>query len=59
MNGRLDDTLDLHKAWYNREETTRPVLAINIGFWANERFPRTMKSLPDREIKYLCMGGIT
>ena len=51
MNGRLDDTLDLHKAWYNREETTRPVLAINIGFWANERFPRTMKSLPDREIK--------
>ena len=47
MSERLEDTLHLHKAWYNREETQRPVLAINVGFWANERFARSMKCFPE------------
>lgn len=47
MNDRLADSLHLHKAWYNREETQRPVLAINVGFWATERFPRSMRTFPE------------
>lgn len=47
MTDRLADSLHLHKAWYNHEETPRPLLGINVGFWANERFPRTMKTFPE------------
>ena len=40
-----------HKAWYNQEETDRPVYGINVGFWASQRYPRTMAAIPDGQLR--------
>jgi hypothetical protein len=39
-------SLTRHRAFYERAEMDRPLLAINLGFFAHEHFPRTMNALP-------------
>jgi hypothetical protein len=39
------NTLERHRAFWNREETDRPAWGINLGFFANEAFPRVMARL--------------
>ncbi len=39
-------SLTRHRAFYERAQTDRPLLAINLGFFAHEHFPRTMSALP-------------
>jgi len=38
--------LKRHQAFWNREETDRPVWGVSIGFFAHEVFPRTMRKIP-------------
>jgi hypothetical protein len=46
-----DDALKRHRAFWNREATDRPVWGINLGFFANEVFPRVMARLGTRPVK--------
>jgi len=43
--------LDRHRIFWNREETDRPVLGINIGFFFHEAFPRVMAKLPPGTVR--------
>ena len=46
INETLPDArLKKHQAFWSREETDRPVWGVNIGFFANEVYPRTMAKL--------------
>jgi len=42
--------LNRHRAFYERATMDRPLLAVNLGFFAHEHFPRTMKALPKGRI---------
>ena len=44
------ETLRRHRAFWNREDTDRPVWGITIGFFANEVFPRVMARLGTRPV---------
>ena len=45
------DALKRHRAFWNREATDRPVWGINLGFFANEVFPRVMARLGTGPVK--------
>jgi hypothetical protein len=40
-----DDSLRRRRAFYNREETDRPVWGVSLGFFANDAYPRTLAHL--------------
>ena len=40
-------TLRRYQAFWNRQETDRPLLGINLGMFANDRCPATMAAVPD------------
>jgi len=42
----FENTLERHRAFWMRQETGRPLLGCNIGFYVNERFPRVMEAMP-------------
>jgi hypothetical protein len=43
----LETTLQRHRAFWNREAVDRPLLRIDIGFWLNQRLPRTAEAMPE------------
>lgn len=42
-----EETLARHKAFWNSEETDRPLLGINVGFFIGQRFPRVMAKMKE------------
>lgn len=46
----LKDTLTRHEAFWQQKSTDRPLLAVNVGFFVNQRFPRVMEAMPEEEI---------
>lgn len=47
----LENTLMRHKAFWMRQDTDRPLLGCNIGFFVNQRFPRLMEAIPPGLVK--------
>ncbi|MHB9038001.1 MAG: hypothetical protein ACYC64_15190 [Armatimonadota bacterium] len=47
----LKDTLQRHKAFWERRDTDRPLLGVNAGFFVNQRFPRVMEQMPEGEVQ--------
>lgn len=44
-------TLRRHQAFWHREETDRPLLGINAGFFVQQRFPRVLERMPQGVIQ--------
>ncbi len=42
----FETTLARHQAFWERRQTDRPLLGVNVGFFINHRFPRVMSRLP-------------
>lgn len=45
------DTLERYKVFWNRQDTDRPLLGCNIGFFVSHQFLRTMQAIPAGIIK--------
>lgn len=43
--GMFEKNLELHKAFWNRQDIGRPLLGVNIGFTLQQRFPRMMETI--------------
>ena len=40
------DSIERHQAFWQRQETHRPLLGCHIGLFVNEQFPRLMETIP-------------
>ena len=47
----FEESLPLHRAFWERLRAVRPLFGIDIGFFLNQRFPRTAARLPEGPIQ--------